>query len=102
MFWLPKVRLVGESVTIGAPFTTCIRIELVCGTKLASPRYIAVMLWLPTLSVDVEKVATPELRAEVPSVVLPSRKVTLPVGDPDPPMLALTVAVNVTGWPVAE
>jgi hypothetical protein len=48
------------------------------------------MLWVPTLSVEVESVATPSvLTAAVPIVVVPSRKVTVPVGlDP------VTVAVR--------
>src|SRR5436305_157792 len=45
------------------------------------------------------KVATPLLLSvPVPSVVVPSRKVTVPVGVPLPDVAA-TVAVNVTGWP---
>ncbi len=44
--------------------------------------------------------ATPPLSVPVPRVVLPSRKVTLPVGVPAPGATALTVAVRVTFWPV--
>src|SRR5438445_694456 len=47
----------------------------------------------------VVKVAWPELRLPVPRVVAPSLKVTVPVGVPAPGATALTVAVNVTGWP---
>ena len=55
----------------------------------------------PAVSDEVAKVATPEvLRVPVPSVVVPSLKVTMPVGVPVPP-LAVTVAVNVTDWPKA-
>jgi hypothetical protein len=45
-----------------------------------SPPYVAVMLWVPTLSVAVEKVATPEARLPVPIDVVPSENVTVPVG----------------------
>jgi hypothetical protein len=44
-------------------------------------------------------VADPELNAFVASDVAPSLNVTVPVGVPDPPPAALTVAVNVTVWP---
>jgi hypothetical protein len=45
----------------------------------------------PAASDEVEKVATRPESVPDPSSVLPSRKVTLPVGAPD---VALTVAVN--------
>ena len=55
------------------------------------------MVWLPTASVEVVKVATPLLSVTLPpSEVLPSVKVTVPVGVPPGPD---TVAVNVTGCP---
>ena len=38
----------------------------------------------------------------IPKVVVPSVKVTLPVGIPEPGATAVTVAVNVTSWPAAE
>jgi len=38
----------------------------------------------------------------VPKVVVPSLKVTLPVGIPAPGATAVTVAVNVTSWPEGE
>ena len=38
------------------------------------------MLWVPTLSDAVEKVATPEARLPVPIDVEPSENVTVPVG----------------------
>ena len=50
------------------------------------------------LSEDVVKVACPPLSVPVPSVVAPSLKVTVPVGVP-PPLVGVTVAVKVTGWP---
>ena len=54
------------------------------------------MVWLPTASVVVAKVAMPADRVDVPSAVAPSLKVTVPVGVP--PVLP-TVAVNVTASP---
>jgi len=40
------------------------------------------MLCDPTLSVEMENVATPAVRAEVPITVVPSNSVTVPVGLP--------------------
>jgi hypothetical protein len=50
----------------------------------------------------VVNVAVPPLRVAVPSAVLPSRKVTVPVGVPDPGATALAVAVKVTACPTVE
>ena len=44
----------------------------------------------------------PPLSVPVPSVAVPSRKVTVPVGVPAPGVFTLTVAVNVTLWPNTE
>ena len=56
--------------------------------------------WDPAASVVVLKVATPlAFNAPVPRLVDPSRKVTVPVGTPLPDW-GVTVAVNVTLWPV--
>jgi len=62
------------------------------------------MLWLPGASDDVLNVAFPALfRVPVPNVVggviVPSRKVTAPVGVPAPGAAAVIVAVRVTAWP---
>src|SRR5258707_1157720 len=60
------------------------------------------MAWLPWLSVDVEKVAWPSaLGVAVPSVVVPSLNVTVPVGDPigAPPE---TQAVKAPVWPPVD
>ena len=54
---------------------------------------------MPTASAEVANVALPALKLAVPSVAAPSRKVTVPVGVPDPGATALTVAVNVTDCP---
>jgi hypothetical protein len=57
---------------------------------------------LPTESDEVVNVALPPARVAVPRVDAPSRKVTVPVGVPAPGETALTVAVKVTAWPVAD
>src|SRR5712692_7041530 len=57
------------------------------------------MAWAPAPSADVVRVAVPPLRDLVPSVVVPSRKVTEPVGVPTPGDVTVTVAVRVTGCP---
>ncbi len=49
------------------------------------------------------KIATPEaFSAPVPSIVLPSRNVTVPAGAPAPGATAATAAVNVTAAPVMD
>ena len=64
--------------------------------KFVVPLNVAVIVWSPTVRVDVVKVASPEpSRATFDaSVVVPSVKVTVPgvTGLPPP----VTVAVNVT------
>jgi hypothetical protein len=55
------------------------------------------MLLVPTLSAEVENVATPTpFSAEDPSCVVPSMNFTVPVGATPAP--ELTVAVKVTDW----
>jgi hypothetical protein len=66
--------------------------------KFALPAYLQVTECVPTVSVEIVKVALPPLlRVPMPSVVVPSRKLTAPVGVPLPP--DVTVAVNVTDIP---
>src|SRR5579872_153561 len=57
------------------------------------------MEWLPRLKLEVESVAWPEDKVLEPSDLVPSLKVTLPVGTAVPGALATTVAVKVTDWP---
>lgn len=58
------------------------------------------IVWLPAPKALVLRVATPlALRVPVPKTVLPSMKVTFPVGFAEPRVLATTVAVNVIDWP---
>jgi hypothetical protein len=54
------------------------------------------MLCTATVRSEVTKVALPETSVPVPMAAAPSKKVTVPVGVPEP---LLTVAVNVTGFP---
>ena len=55
------------------------------------------MVWDAAFRVEVAKVATPvPSSVEVPNSVAPSRKSTVPVGVPEPPV---TVAVKVTDSP---
>ena len=54
------------------------------------------MLWVPIASVKIAKLAAPPLSAGLPSGVVPSENVTVPVGWPE--LLGVTVAVKVTDW----
>ncbi len=84
---------------VAAGFTICARVEEVLARKLESPLYFAEMECEPARSeVDaVVRVATPPDSVALPSEVLPSKKVTVPVGVP--PNAGATAAVNVTDWP---
>ena len=55
------------------------------------------MLCDPTVRVEVEKVATPATSVPLPTCIVPSKNVTLPVGVRL--LLPVIVAVNVTLWP---
>src|SRR5439155_15144333 len=57
------------------------------------------MLWVPVANDEVLNEALPPLSVPVPSVVVPSENVTVPVGVPE---LALTVAVKVTDCPKTD
>lgn len=77
--------------------TVCVRGDDVDPGRFPSPPYTAVMLvWLPTASDDVPNVAmfgVPPDKVAVPSVVVPSLNVTVPVAP------VVTVAVKVTRLP---
>ena len=101
--------------------TVWLTIELVLVTKLESPPYSAVMLFEPTVSDAIDKVAVPDVKVPVPMIVEPFLKVTVPpggvpeatelifpllsklmfppVGVPEEPV---TVAVKVTDSPKTE
>ena len=91
----------------GGPCTVTVTLdEVVLPLKLVLPPYVAVMLWLPDASDEVLKVAvaTP-FRSTVPRVVVPSEKVTVPVGTvgvDEPGATTVTVAIRVTVWPRLE
>ena len=92
-----EVRL---TVDVVVPVTTCglpVSDPLLL-LKLLSPLYVAVMVWLPTASVEAETVTTPPLSVPVPIVLPPSRNVTVPVAVPDPGPTGATVAVKVTDF----
>jgi hypothetical protein len=92
-------------VVVLALFTVCDSAEDVLVVKLLSLSYAAVMLCgLPGIDrVAVLNVTCPEpFSAPVPTVVLPSLNVTVPLGVPLPGESAVTVAVNVTDCPKDE
>ena len=60
------------------------------------------MLFEPTASDAMDKVAEPLLRVPVPKRVAPSKKLTVPVAVPAPGETVATVAVKVTDWPTTE
>jgi hypothetical protein len=83
----------------GGAFTVCARVAEVLATNVASPEYFAVMEWEPADRVELEKVACAvAFKVPVPIAVVPSRKVTVPLGVPGE--VLVTVAVNVMSWPV--
>ena len=87
----------------GAGTVTATAVGVVLPVKFVSPAYTAVRLWLPEASDDVLKVAVAApFSVAVPSVVVPSKKVTVPVGVPTPGATTVTVVVRVTSWPKFE
>ena len=66
----------------------------VLAAKLESPLYLAVMEWEPTEREETVSGAEAPERFADPSEELPSKKVTVPVGDP--PAEDCTEAVKVT------
>src|SRR5579859_8064069 len=98
----PKLAGSGTCVSVtetSVPCTSWVKTSEVLVVKLASPPYTAVILWLPAANPLVEKLATPALSVPVPSVLVLSLKVTVPVGVPAPGGTAVTVAVNITDCP---
>lgn len=99
--WVPLVAEATEltnAVVVATGVMVSVAAAEVLALKLESPPYAAVMECVPTVSIEIVKVAIPLLfRVPVPSVVVPSRKVTEPVGVPL--LRGVTVAVNVIGVP---
>ena len=81
------------SVTAPACSTCWLRAEDWLEASSASPLYAAVIECMPRASVDKLNIAVPVFTGAVPSTLLPSEKVTVPVTAP--PLVAM-VAVNVT------
>ena len=79
--------------------TVCVSTGEVELAKPASPLYTAVSECVPTLNDDVVNDATPPLSVPEPSIVAPSKKLTVPLGVPAPGETAVTVAVNVLACP---
>jgi len=82
------------SVTVVTAFTVCVNVADVLLLSFASPPYTAVIECDPAASVEVLYVACPLLIAPVPSVVVPSLNVTVPVAAE-----IESVAVKVTELP---
>lgn len=83
-------------------FTVWINEADVLPALVASPPYTAVMLCAPTVRVDVASDPVPPLRVTVPSVAVPFRIVTLPLGIAPPGVSAVTETVKATDCPNAE
>ena len=86
-----------ETVVVVPAFAiVCLTAADVLVLKLTSPGYTTVIEWVSTVRLDVANVATTfpltTLSVPVPSVVAPSRKVTVPAA-----VFGVTVAVKVTG-----
>jgi len=91
-------ELTNTAVVVASVMVSVIAAEVLLA-KFPLPAYLHVIECMPTASVAVVKVATALLLSvPVPSVAVPSRKVTLPVGVPEP--LDMMVAVNVSGLPL--
>ena len=99
----PLSRVPAPLIVPGVGSTTLsVKVEDVPEVKFASPLYIAVIACDPAASVDVVNVAWSSATATIPSVVLPSRNVTMPEAAPIVgEVLVEMVTVNVTGWPTA-
>src|SRR4051794_13461524 len=74
-----------DSAVVVASFATArFRAGVVTGGNVPAPGYEAVTEWAPAVRPVSVRLAAPPTRATVPSTVEPSKKVTLPVGSPDP------------------
>ena len=83
--------------------TVCTKTGDVLVLSLLLPLYTAVMLCLPSASLDVANEACPVASsATVASFLVPSMNAAFPDGIPPPGAFAVTVAVNVTEWPLTD
>ena len=87
-----RTLLVGaerKRVLVEEDFTTSAIIGDTLNVKLLSPAYVAVMAWVATARAKVVKVALPAaLSVPVPSTVVMSLKMTVPVAAPAPGLTA--------------
>jgi hypothetical protein len=97
--WPKTDGFAGEltDVVVEAWFTVCVNVDDVLPLKALSPPYTAVIECEPGARLAGVRVAVPPDSTPVPSVVVPSLNVTVPVA-----LLGETVAVKVTGWPNTE
>ena len=84
-----RFSIVGKAVT-------CTAMLSLLAKKTASPLYDAVMLWLRTPLRTASTAADPLTKGAVPSGLDPSRNVTVPVGLPELPGAAATLAMILT------
>jgi hypothetical protein len=89
------------SVTaVGALLTVTVAAALEDPIKFPLPPYTAVMLCEPPARAEVAKATAPLLETEaLPSCVVPSKKVTVPVGVPAAGSVTAIVALIATFWP---
>ena len=80
--------------------TVCEKVAEALAPLLPSPLYFATMSCNPAASPLVVKAELPLTMELVPSAVLPSEKVTVPVAIDE--ACVRTCAVNVTAWPRSE
>ena len=97
----PVATDVGEAVSavvvaVSVEVTVMLTAGEVLVAKVVDPPYTAVIECVPAVENEVASVALPELSVPVPSEVVPSMKVTVPVA-----VEGVTVAVSVTLVPVA-
>jgi hypothetical protein len=98
----PDVAVAGPVSVVVVPISTVCVIALeVLAAKFASPLYFAVIVFAPATNVEVKRSVTPPAcKGALPSVVAPSKNVTVPVMVPA--VLEVTVASKPTVPPRTE
>ena len=82
----PRVEALGEEtavVVVGARPTIWLRTGEVLGAKLVSPLYFAVIDFAPAANVEIVRLAAPLDIVTRATVVVPDRKVIVPLGVPE-------------------
>ena len=88
------------TVTVVLTFlTVCVSNVLVLGLKLESPPYDAIIECVPSKNEELDNVHELPESVQLPRVLVPSMKFTVPVGVP---LVLVTFAINVTDWPKTE